>query len=242
MRIQQVELLPGVSLPVLRGAAHACPYLPERLAANHYAIPFGMSAPVYEQLMNAGFRRSGDVFYRPNCPACTACRAIRVLVADFRPSRSQRRTQRRNVDLELRVAPPGRDDAHWELFCRYQQTIHAGTMLGDRDDFERFLCASPLTTFELQLRRAGRLVGVGIIDETPAALSSVYFYYEPELARRRLGVFSGLAEIELCRARGKPWWYLGFTVAGCAKMEYKQSFRPYELLGDDGVWRAAAPA
>ena len=54
-------------------------------------------------LLAAGFRRSGNNLYRPQCPACHACQAIRLPVAAFSPSRSQRRVLQRNQDLSLHL-------------------------------------------------------------------------------------------------------------------------------------------
>jgi hypothetical protein len=35
---------------------------------------------------------------------------------------------------------------------------------------------------------------------------------------------------------------MGYWVRDCAAMNYKSDFRPCELLGPDGVWRAPADA
>ena len=44
--------------------------------------------------------------------------------------------------------------------------------------------------------------------------------------------------VEECRRLGAPWLYLGYHVAGSPSMAYKAGFRPHEILGDDGRWRA----
>lgn len=235
----RLKTLPGLELPVLPGQAHPCPYLPEQRARSIYA--FGpIDSTVYQELMDRGFRRSGEVFYRPTCPACTACRSMRVDVDAFAPSRSQRRVLRRNVDIEIEVGSPAYDAERFELFAWYQKEWHDGAMLGDAEDFARFLVDSPLHTVEMTYRAAGRLLGVGILDVTPAGLSSVYFYFAPAAARRSLGVFSALCEIQLARKWGRRYWYPGFFVAGCRKMEYKRGYQPAELLHPDGVWRPFA--
>ena len=69
------------------------------------------------------------------------------------------------------------------------------------------------------------------------SLSSVYFYYDPDEARRGLGTFGALHEIESAAREGIPYYYLGYWVAGCGAMEYKAGFRPNEVLCGDGVWR-----
>lgn len=233
------EWVQGVVLPVVQGEAHACPYLPDREAREVYVVGGGIGAPVYGELMDRRFRRSGPVFYRPSCAGCAECVPIRVPVADFVPSRSQRRVLRRNCDLEVLIAAPSGDDEHFELYTRYQTIWHDGAMAGDQSDFEAFLARSPIETIEMQYRAAGRLLGVGLVDVCPASLSSVYFYFEPDEHRRGLGVFSGLCEIALARRWGKPHWYIGYYIRECERMNYKSRFRPYELLAADGTWRSA---
>lgn len=228
-----------VRVPLVRGPLQPCGYLPDRLAVMQYALVGDELRTVYRSLMDQRFRRSGDVAYRPACPDCAACVPIRVPAANFAPSRSQRRVPRRNSDVCVACGPLTPDDEHYDLYARYQLTVHDGQMLGSRQDFEHFAGRSPVETMEMTFRIAGRLVGVGVIDVFGDALSSVYFYYDPAQSRRRLGVFSGLCEIEECRRRGLAYWYIGFHVAGCRKMEYKAAFRPHELLGQDGVWRPA---
>jgi arginine-tRNA-protein transferase len=243
MELPQIEWLPGIPIPLLRGEQHACSYLPDRRASELYALASRIDGRQYQALMDQGFRRSADVFYRPSCPDCRACRPIRVPVESFIPSRSQRRVSRRNQDVRIVMGPPASDDEHWALFQRYQQAKHNGEMLDSRATFESFLCRSPIETFEMSYRVDGRLIGVGIVDLTPDTLSSMYFYFDLDESARSPGVFSALAEIAECRRRAKPWWYLGFHVAGCAKMDYKTRFRPCELLGTDERWtRYGAPA
>lgn len=237
MELPSIELLEGVPLPLLRGETHACPYLPGRQATELYALSARVDAATYQTLLDHGFRRSADLFYRPSCPACAACVPIRVPVDAFRPSRSQRRVLARNRDVEVELRAPTADTEHWQLFERYQRARHDGDMLGSRSAMATFLCRSPLPTIEMDYRIGGRLAAAGIVDVTPEATSSVYFYYDPAEARRSLGVFSALCEIDATRRRGLRWWYLGFHIAGCAKMEYKSRFRPYELMNAAGEWR-----
>jgi leucyl-tRNA---protein transferase len=82
-----------------------------------------------------------------------------------------------------------------------------------------------------------RAIGCGILDVGPDCLSSVYFYFDPAEAARSLGVFSALCEIEACRTTGLSYWYAGFYIRECDRMNYKANYRPYELLGQDGVWK-----
>lgn len=238
----QFETIAGMSLPLLRGEDHPCPYLPNRTASALYWLGGAPTPTKYQDLMDAGFRRSGDVVYRPACRGCSACVPLRVPVARFVPSRSQRRALRRNTDVEMTVSEPRLDDERFELFLRYQDSQHDGTMITSRAGYEHFLVAGFAGAVEMSYRVAGRLVGVGIVDMTDRALSSVYFYFDPNERRRSLGVYSILQEIELCRSRSLSHWYAGFYVADCRKMTYKADYRPHEFLHADGVWREWHPA
>jgi hypothetical protein len=76
----------------------------------------------------------------------------------------------------------------------------------------------------------GKLVGVGLVDETPSALSAVYFFYDPARARDSLGVANVTNLLVDAKRIGIPHVYLGYRVSGCASLEYKGNYRPHELL------------
>lgn len=80
------------------------------------------------------------------------------------------------------------------------------------------------------------LIGVGYVDVLPDGLSAIYFFYEPELRKHSLGTWNVLTLIETAKARGLPYVYLGYYVAGSKSMEYKARFKPYELLDAQGQW------
>ncbi|MCC3262479.1 hypothetical protein LLE87_30375, partial [Paenibacillus polymyxa] len=81
----------------------------------------------------------------------------------------------------------------------------------------------------------GVLVMVSIIDVLDDGLSSVYTFYDPDIADG-LGTYSILWQVEQCRALNLPWRYLGYWIADSRKMSYKSAFRPAQFLVD-GQWR-----
>src|SRR3978361_1213626 len=89
---------PG-EVPLVVLPAHPCPYLPGRTAEDRAVWASSMPAGLYEQFMDAGFRRGGRLVYQPTCKGCRQCMSIRVPVEAFRPDKSQRRCQRKNQNL-----------------------------------------------------------------------------------------------------------------------------------------------
>jgi len=219
------------------GPAFRCPYLPGRWARHVVLAPPVVPPGAYHTLMDLNFRRLGPVFYRPACDGCQECRMLRIAVADFRPSRSQRRCLAANRDLSVEVGGPVATEEKRRLYARYLRARHDGEMDGSADEFEGFLYTSRVETIELVYRAGGRLVGAGIADVEPLALSAVYFYFDPGEARRSPGVFNVLRLVEECRRRGLAHLYLGFYVRECAKMSYKAAYRPSQVLAPDGAWR-----
>lgn len=87
-----------------------------------------------------------------------------------------------------------------------------------------------------------RLVAVGLVDEMPRSLSSIYFFFDPEFARLSPGVFSALCEISFAEQLGKEHVYFGYCVPGCKSLTYKALFRPHEVMvrrpgdAEQAVW------
>lgn len=213
---------------------HPCAYLPAQSASLEVRVLLEVSPEELGGMLARGWRRFGPCYFRPRCGACHECVTLRVRTADFRPSRSQRRAKNRAARLHRVVSRPIVDGARIELYRKW----HA-----ERED-RRGWEPSPLRAERYALdfafphpsaREAAffegeRLVGVGLFDDTPDALSAVYFFYDPELRRDSLGVANVLALIDDAKAAGKPYVYLGYRVLGCESLAYKSTFLPHELL------------
>lgn len=216
-----------------------CPYLVDRSSSTEGLSVDVLPGDVYRLLLDRGFRRSGRVIYRPRCSGCHQCVPIRLKVADFRPDKSQRRCWRANQDLRVTVAAPSLTEEKWHLYDRYVRVRHGEVADRSVGAMERFLYDSPTRSLEMMYRDpTGRLLAVGLCDEGADFLSTVYCYFDPAERHRSLGTFSALWEIAFAHNRPLGYYYLGFLITGCRAMRYKSTFRPFELLGEDGVWRA----
>ena len=227
---------------LVRGERRPCPYLPLREAQEELFRIAELHPELYHDFMDNGFRRSGDYFYRPICPDCRECRPLRVPSGDFRLTKSQRRIRNKNLDVDVRVSMPSLTQEKYEMYADYLVRQHDSSPDITREELRRTLYASPVHTLEFEYRLNGRLVAVSIVDVSSRSLSSVYVYYDLDLAARSLGTFSALQEIFFCQRQGIPYYYLGFFVAGCPSMNYKARFRPYETLEANFTWnRESAP-
>ncbi len=224
----------NLTMELYESPGTACPYLPGRTWKTHLFFKNDFPAGAYEKLLGLGFRRSGTQFYRNRCPGCDMCRQMRVPAAAFTPSRSQRRVLRRNRDVEFSLASAEFSPEVFDLYRRYVSFRHSRES-ADEDSFRHFLCESPVDTRMTLYRIDGRLAGAGWLDILPGGLSSVYFAFDPDFARRSLGTYSAVREIEFARSLGLAWYYLGFVVDGSPKMAYKAAFRPHQRL-EAGRW------
>jgi leucyl-tRNA---protein transferase len=220
-----------------------CGYLPEQLWSLEYEYVGDITAEEYEQRMAAGWRHFGRMLFHPACRDCSACRSLRIPPHTFKPDRSQRRAWKANGDVHLEIGEPSPTRAKLKLYDRYHafQSESKGWPLHPAKDAESYADSFTRNPFNVQewCYYLGRqLVGVGYVDELPHSMSAIYFFYDPELRDRSLGTFNVLSILDRATQAGKEFVYLGYYVAGCPSMEYKPRFRPNQLLGVDGQWRA----
>lgn len=227
------------TIKLFRTGDHDCSYLNDRQSRTLFLDPdLEYDINLYEELTQSGFRRSGKHLYRPDCKQCQSCIPARVPAQDFSLSRRYKRVLKKNSHLTMDVEPSAFREEDYALFERYINQRHAdGDMYpASQSGYEDFLATSKPFSFHIRYFDGNTLVGVAVTDQLKTGLSAIYTFFEPELEKDSLGVFSVLRQIELCNALHLPYLYLGYWVPGCQKMQYKTQYKPTELL-IDGEWQ-----
>ncbi|UYB51230.1 arginyltransferase [Xanthomonas sp. AM6] len=233
-------------LRLFQTGQHACGYWPERQARDLVLDPHDPRlGALYPLALSWGFRRSGDLVYRPHCDHCRACVAVRIPVAEFVPDRSQRRCLARNADIDMRIVAAERSEEQLALYQRYLRMRHPGGGMDEHGahEFDQFLIGRWSHGRFLEMRQKtadgqrGPLLGVAVTDIAEQALSAVYTFYDPDAAGRGLGTLAILHQIEWARREGLSHLYLGYWIRGHQKMDYKRRFRPLQAY-DGRSWRA----
>ena len=225
-----------------------CPYLPgreERKVFTH--LVGGRARDLNDVLSQGGFRRSQSIAYRPACETCRACISVRIVVDDFRPSRSFRKVLSRNSDLIGEALPPQPRSEHYSLFRTYLDVRHpeGGMATMSALDFAMMIEDTHVETSLVEYRRRGPdsgftgrgqgdIFALALTDRLSDGLSMVYSVYDPDLELRSLGTFMVLDHVERARKLGLPYVYLGYWVDGSPKMAYKARFLPQERLMPQG--------
>lgn len=222
-------------------ATQPCPYLPGREERKVFTTLRGRDATaVNDELSLRGFRRSQSVAYRPSCPTCAACLSTRIPVDQFRPSRSQRRIVKRNAALTRRLCAPWATEAQYRLFRRYLDARHGDGGMAEMDsaEFAAMIEETPVRSRVVEYARHEDAdpVAACLTDVTSDGLSMVYSFFDPDAAESSLGAYMILDHIELAREANLPYVYLGYWVPGSPKMDYKATFRPFEVFLR-GRWR-----
>lgn len=249
---------PGKTAPRFYLTAESpCPYLEGKLERKVFTHLLDVDAnTINSMLTGAGFRRSQTIAYKPACDGCSACVSVRIPVDRFRPSNSQRRTIKRNLDLERVPREPVATEPQFELLHTYLQDRHANGGMSDmdEDDFSAMVEETTVDTVIFEYwQKSGpsgetheplgrhKLIGASVTDVIDDGLSMVYSFFDPSESARSLGSYMILDHVAKAREMGLPYVYLGYWIEDCRKMAYKARFQPLEALTMDG-WALMAPS
>ena len=159
--------------------------------------------------------------------------------------------------LATRLVPCSRHDPEfastyqesYRVFRKFQLEVHRDSEEDCQEShFREFLVETPLITekapegapcdygsFHLQYLIDGKIFAVGVLDIIPKGVLCEYLFYDPSYRFVAPGVYSALNEIALSQrfftaSPEMQYYYMGFYVQSCPKMNYKRRYAGSELL------------
>lgn len=162
-------------------------------------------------------------------------------------------TEFRSKSFRTHFEPPVFSDEKYRLFAKYQEHVH-NDFKHSAKSFRRFLCASPFAKETVlgtkeeweqlnnwksfskhdKLKRRGpvhecyyhedKMIALAVSDILPSGLSSVYFIWDPDYHKWSLGKLSALRELTFVSKANLDYYYMGYYLDDCPKMNYKAKY------------------
>lgn len=205
-----------------------CPYIEGRKWCFNYFFALDVTAEDLDIILSRGWRKFGMYYFKPACKECRECIPIRVKTDELTPSKSQRRALKecRNIRVEF-------NDMEYrnEIFEIYKDhSYHRFNKESDEEDFQSSFYTKSCPAIQSEYYIEDKLAGVGFLDLSSNALSSIYFIYKNEFTKYGLGTFSALKESEYALSLGLKYYYLGYYIENNSSMAYKNKFHINEKM------------
>ena len=193
-----------------------------------------------DELWSAGWWYLGPVFFRRACiewgGRLAPLQHLRLELARFRPSASQRRILRRNADLDLRIRPAEVDDERRELFERHKVRFRDGVPNELGDFLGPAPAKNPVPALEFGVYRGKRLIAASYLARGSRSVASLYCVFDPAESARSLGIHTMLQEMAWAREQGCRLYYPGYALLEPSPMDYKKTFHGLQLYEWGGGW------
>ncbi|MFH2123929.1 MAG: arginyltransferase [Pseudomonadota bacterium] len=213
-----------------------CPYHLPQTAVFYQALFAPVPERIMELFLASGYRRNGNCLYAMRCTACSACVPIRLHPQVLQLNRNQHRVIRKNQDLDIEFGPVQPTPENLALCQKFLSRRYPHKNNQAQSYYSGFFLTSIVSSMEIRYRLDGKLVGCGIVDVGENWMNAVYFYFDPDEAKRSLGTFNILTLAELCRKQEIQYLYLGYYIQSVAAMNYKSRFNPHYLYLE-GRWQ-----
>jgi arginine-tRNA-protein transferase len=208
---------------------------------EEYFVRWRVGPREMDALWAEGWRHFGPLFFRYRRGSYGGSRCtvmpLRLDLARFAPSRSQRRVAAKNRDAVVSVRPTVVTAEMREMFGRHKARFREQAP-DSLDDFLSFAPASaPCPNVSICVHLSGRLAAVSFLDLGARSTSAVYAMFDPAESRRSLGIFTMLEAIRHSRERGCSHYYPGYACLEPSVYDYKKKFAGLEHYDWRGAWR-----
>ena len=225
-----------------------CSYFDDKLSDMRYKYVENCTTTEHANMLERGWRRFGHMHFVPECKNCNDCITIRIDIAKFKFSKSQKRVIAKNKNTEVYLQEPTLSVDHLNLFDKYHSHMNEKKQWKYEpvtpEDYHRSYVAGASTYGrELLYFIDSKLVGVALVDLLKEGLSAIYCYYDHDYEHLSLGKYSILAQISIAKQQNIPYLYLGYWIKDHYSMGYKEDYKPFEILenratmDEKTIWR-----
>jgi leucyl-tRNA---protein transferase len=199
-----------------------------------------VSSQEIDALLANGWRHFGTHFFRYNLGIYDGeirlVIPLRIRLSNFALTKSQRRILRRNKDLQTIIRPIEFSQEKEILFDCHKRRFKEGVPDSIYDFLDENAANTPCKGMEISVYDANKLLAASFFDVGATAVSGVYGMFAPEAARRSLGIFTMLLEIDFAIKSGKNFYYQCYCYEGNSYYDYKKQFRGTEKFDWQGNW------
>ncbi len=191
-------------------------------------------------LLADGWRHFGEHFLRYNIgfheDKLRRVLPLRIRLADFTQSKSQRRILKKNRDLQTVIRPIEITAEKEVLFEAHKKRFNHSIP----DSLYTFLSDSPADVpceaLEVCVFEQGKLLAASFFDVGATAVSGVYAMFDPQENRRSLGIFTMLSVIGYALENKKAFYYPGYAYVDKSFYDYKKRFSALEFFDWNENW------
>lgn len=188
-----------------------------------------------------GWRHFGILFFRYRTAVHRRKRfsvlPLRVDLERFRPRRSQKRVLAKNRDARIWLRPAFVDEEKERLFLKHRERFEENIPLALNQFLSPVPDSVPCPNLELCVYLGEKLAGVTFLDIGKTATSAVYAMFDPEEAKRSLGILMMLYSIHYSRQQGYGYYYPGYAYHEPYAYDYKKRFAGLEYLDWEAGWK-----
>lgn len=191
-------------------------------------------------LLTSGWRHFGEHFFRYNIGfyenELRRVLPLRVRLANFEISKSQRRVLKKNQDLQTIVRPIEITPEKKILFERHKKRFKSGVPDSLYDFLSQSPAEVPCEALEICVYDDEKLLAASFFDVGATAISAVYAMFDPAEISRSPGIFTMLLTIDFASKNNKNFYYPGYAYEGNSFYDYKKRFSALEFFDWNGRW------
>lgn len=217
-----------LSLPYLTPKS-ACPYLEGQEQTLSVFWARDISPSELDDLLSTGWRKFGEMNFKPSCDLCQKCTPLRIVIDNFSLSKSQRRVLNKNLQVVTDfLETPLYKKEYFQLYIKHSKAKFNKETIESEIEFIASFFSTSKTLIVSEFKIQNQIIAYGILENSILGLSSVYFVYDPDFSHLSLGTYGALKEIEYAKGKNLTFYYLGYWIQENKSLSYKDKFKPSE--------------